>query len=60
MSGNFENFISDFGSDYLNKEVTNWIERNNGDGYHRIKAVVMCLKEEGKTDFAIAKIIKEM
>jgi hypothetical protein len=35
-------------------------KRNNGDGYHRIIAVVNGFKEDGKTDLEIAEILKEM
>jgi hypothetical protein len=60
MSNDIEKFINDFGYDYLKKEVSDWVERNNGNGWHRIIAVVNGLKEDGKTEFEIAKIIKEM
>jgi hypothetical protein len=60
MSNDIEKFINDFGYDYLNKEVSDWVERNDGNGLHRIIAVIDGLKREGKTEFQIAKIIKEM
>lgn len=44
----------------LSKEINNWVERNNGDGYHRIIAVVNGYKADGKTDLEISEILKEM
>ena len=47
-------------NDILIHEINNWVERNNGDGYHRIIAVVNGYKADGKTDLEIAEILKEM
>jgi hypothetical protein len=53
------NNIMTYGSD-LNEEMNNWVEKNNGDGYHRIKALVDSYKNLGKTNQEIVNILKKL
>lgn len=52
--------IINFESEYLNREILELINRNNGNGWHRIMPVIDTLKEEGKTNIEIANTIKKM
>ena len=55
-----EDNIINFGSQFLNREISALIDRNEGNGWHRIIPIISKLKEEGKTDIEIANTIKDM
>lgn len=58
--GQGRNNIINFGNEFLNREISALLNRNNGDGWHRIVPVIRVLIEKGKTDIEIAKMLKEM
>lgn len=60
MNDKLNKLIDDFGSKLLNEAVTDFLTRNDGNGYHRIKALINTSKELGETDIQIANTIKNL
>jgi len=52
--------IINFGNAIFNREILELINRNDGNGWHRIVPIIRALIDEGKTDIEIAKMLKEM